>query len=86
MKLKVDILHGMQTTRDGKPLVLCSFVFDGANITCTNDTFLKLARSMGVIGADGKTYFPKDGADFLHALPNLYKGPHLTATEPREAD
>lgn len=72
----------MQRARDGRPLVLCSFFCAGGVVTCTNDTFLKLAATMGVFGADGRTYFPKDGEAFLRALPNLYHGPHLVASEP----
>lgn len=82
MKLRVDITHGLQRGRDGRPLVLCSFFCAGDQVSCTNATFLKLARSMGVIGADGRTYFPSDGEAFLRALPNLYHGPHLIASEP----
>jgi hypothetical protein len=81
MNFRVDIVHGLIGESD-KPVVLCSFFFDGEKVTCTNETFLKLARTMGVIGADGRTYFPEHGMDFLRALPILYSGPHLKATDP----
>lgn len=82
MTVRVDIVHGSKT-RASEAIVLCSFFFDGTTVTCTNETFLKLARTMGVIGTDGKTCFPSDGMTFMEALPKLYRGPHLKATEPR---
>ncbi len=83
MKFKVEIMHGSLSAA-GKPVVLCTFFFDGETVTCTNEMFLRLATLMGVIGEDGKTYFPKDGLPFLRALPNIYHGPHLVATKPVE--
>lgn len=84
MRMRVDIVHG-GTAEAEKPLVLCSFFFDGRQVTCTNDTFLKLANAMGVVGADGRTYFPRHGQAFLNALPFLYRGPHLRALPPVDA-
>ena len=78
MKLKVDILHGGAE----HPVVLCTFRFDGQKVSCTNDTFIKLAGTLGARGEDGRTYFPKDGLPFMHALAVLYQGPHLRATRP----
>lgn len=83
MIVKVDITT-CPLSPEQKPHVLCSFYFDGTTVVCTNELFLKLARAMGAIGADGKTYFPADGMAFMNALPVLYKGPHLRATQPVE--
>lgn len=81
MDMKVDIVHGDRLVA-GAPLVLCTFRFDGQRVTCSNETFLKLAGSMGAIGADGRTYYPRDGMAFMRALPILYRGPHLRALDP----
>lgn len=83
MNVKVDIVHG-SLHEAGKAVVLCTFFFDGQTVSCTSETFLKLARSIGAIGNDGATYFPKDGMPFMRALANLYHGPHLVATAPIE--
>ena len=78
MTIKVDILHGGVE----HAVVLCTFRFDGHKVTCTNETFLKLAGTLGARGADGHTYYPRDGLPFMHALPILYQGPHLRALPP----
>lgn len=78
MTIKVDIFHG----GTDRPVVLCTFRFDGHKVTCTNETFLKLAGTLGARGADGHTYFPRDGMPFMQALPILYQGPHLRAAAP----
>lgn len=58
------------------------FLFDGKKVKATPDSYRGLLAEIveeGVSGKGGKRFFPKDGEDFMRALPLQYRGGYLNA-------
>jgi hypothetical protein len=69
---KVELL---KTGKDGKIAVTGTVVFDGNKVRYSDDTSKAMIHSwntVGILGAKGKRYTPKDGEEFVRNLPWQY--------------
>ncbi len=84
--MKVDILEHLA---DGTRRRIATFSWRGGEIECDNPLLWKhLMNSNGgvIIGARGKRFYPRDGAEYLRNLKYQFAGPYLHAGPVEEED